>query len=90
MLESEVDMNDHDEETLASLQQANDQLMAKNHALVKALSRATQEITKTKAQLNQLAGPPMTFATMVRVHSAKRTGRACSMPAPKWLPARDA
>ena len=29
MLESEVDMNDHDEETLASLQQANDQLMAK-------------------------------------------------------------
>ena len=64
-------MNDHDEETLASLQQANDQLMAKNHALVKALSRATQEMTKTKAQLNQLAGPPMTFATMVRVHSAK-------------------
>ena len=45
MLESEVDMNDHDEETLASLQQANDQLMAKNHALVKALSRATQEMT---------------------------------------------
>ena len=91
MLESEVDMNDHDEETLASLQQANDQLMAKNHALVKALSRATQEMTKTKAQLNQLAGPPMTFATMVRVHSSqKRTGRACSMPAPKWLPARDA
>ena len=41
MLESEVDMNDHDEETLASLQQANDQLMAKNHALVKALSRAS-------------------------------------------------
>ena len=40
-MESEVDMNDHDEETLASLQQANDQLMAKNHALVKALSRAT-------------------------------------------------
>ena len=64
-------MNDHDEETLASLQQANDQLMAKNHALVKALSRATQEMTKTKAQLNQLAGPPKTFATMVRVHSAK-------------------
>ena len=74
MLESEVDMNDHDEETLASLQQANDQLMAKNHALVKALSRATQEMTKTKAQLNQLAGP----------------SRACSMPAPKWLPARGA
>lgn len=68
-------MNDHDEETLASLQQANDQLMAKNHALVKALSRATQEMTKTKAQLNQLAGPPMTFATMVRVHSAKTDGQ---------------
>lgn len=28
-MESEVDMNDHDEETLASLQQANDQLMAR-------------------------------------------------------------
>lgn len=75
MLESEVDMNDHDEATLASLQQANDQLMAKNHALVKALSRATQEMTKTKAQLNQLAGPPMTFATMVRVHSVKTDGQ---------------
>ena len=78
-------MNDHDEETLASLQQwINDQLMAKNHALVKALSRATQEMTKTKAQLNQLAGPPMTFATMVRVHSSQN-GRAgaCSMPAPR-------
>ena len=84
MLESEVDMNDHDEETLASLQQANDQLMAKNHALVKALSRATQEMTKTKAQLNQLAGP---WSACIQ---PKRTSRACSMPAPKWLPARGA
>ena len=56
---------DQRDETLASLGEANDQLMAKNHALAKALSRATQELTKAKAQLNQLAGPPMTFATMV-------------------------
>ena len=64
-------MNDHDEETLASLQQANDQLMAMIYALFKVVIRSTQDMTKTKAQLNQLAGPPMTFATMVRVHSAK-------------------
>ncbi|HCA73769.1 MAG TPA: proteasome ATPase, partial [Bifidobacterium sp.] len=64
-------MNDHDEEMLASLGQDNDRLMAKNHALAKALSRATQELAKAKAQLNQLAGPPMTFATMIRVHSSK-------------------
>ena len=73
-------MNDHDEETLASLQQANDQLMAKNHALVAAAIRDQQAAViahlpyrahRAQAQLNQLAGPPMTFATMVRVHSAK-------------------
>ena len=58
---------DRRDDTLASLGEANDQLMAKNHALAKALNRATQELTKAKAQLNQLAGPPMTFATMVRV-----------------------
>lgn len=62
---------DQRDETLASLGEANDQLMAKNHALAKALSRATQELTKAKAQLNQLAGTPMTFATMVRVHSSR-------------------
>ena len=62
---------DQRDETLASLGEVNDQLMAKNHALAKALSRATQELTKAKAQLNQLAGPPMTFATMVRVHSSR-------------------
>ena len=70
MLESEVDMNDHDEETLASLQQANDQLMAKNHALAQALSRAGKELTKAKAQLSQMAQPPKTFATMVKVDSS--------------------
>jgi len=58
------------EETLQSLAEANDRLMAKNHALAKALTRATKELTKAKAQLNQLAGPPMTFATMVRVYSS--------------------
>ena len=62
---------DQRDDTLASLGEANDQLMAKNHALAKALNRATQELTKAKAQLNQLAGPPMTFATMVRVYSAR-------------------
>ena len=64
-------MQEHEEDTLISLGQANDRLMAKNHALAKALSRATQELAKAKAQLSQMAGPPMTFATMVRVHSAK-------------------
>ena len=58
------------DERLRSLSEANDRLMAKNHALAKALTRATQELTKAKAQLNQLAGPPMTFATMIRVHAA--------------------
>ena len=62
---------DQRDDTLASLGEVNDRLMAKNHALAKALNRATQELAKAKAQLNQLAGPPMTFATMVRVHSAR-------------------
>lgn len=52
-VESEADEMDQRDETLASLGEANDQLMAKNHALAKALSRATQELTKAKAQLNQ-------------------------------------
>ena len=56
---------DRRDDTLASLGEVNDRLMAK------ALNRATQELTKAKAQLNQLAGPPMTFATMVRVYSAR-------------------
>ena len=51
-VESEADAMDQRDETLASLGEANDQLMAKNHALAKALSRATQELTKAKAQLN--------------------------------------
>jgi len=62
---------DQRDDTLASLGEVNDRLMAKNHALAKALNRATQELAKAKTQLNQLAGPPMTFATMVRVHSAR-------------------
>lgn len=40
---------DQRDDTLASLGEANDQLMAKNHALAKALNRATQELTKAKA-----------------------------------------
>ncbi len=56
---------------LEALSEANDRLMAKNHALAQALSRATKELSKAKAQLNQLAGPPMTFATMARVYSSR-------------------
>ena len=51
-----------DTEDLAAL---NDRLMAKNHALAEALSRAGKELTKAKSQLAQLAQPPLTFATMV-------------------------
>ena len=41
-----------DTEDLAAL---NDRLMAKNHALAEALSRAGKELTKAKSQLAQLA-----------------------------------
>lgn len=44
-----------------------DRLQAKNHALAKALSRASQELSKAKSQLVQLAQPPKTFATVVKV-----------------------
>ncbi|KAB8288942.1 ATPase AAA [Bifidobacterium ramosum] len=53
-------------EELAAL---NDRLMEKNHALAQALTRAGKELTKAKAQLAQLAQPPLTFATMVKVDS---------------------
>lgn len=36
------------DERLRSLSEANDRLMAKNHALAKALTRATQELTKPR------------------------------------------
>ena len=45
--------------------------MAKNHALAEALSRAGKELTKAKSQLAQLAQPPLTFATMVKVDSTR-------------------
>lgn len=57
-----------DTEDLAAL---NDRLMAKNHALAEALSRAGKELTKAKSQLAQLAQPPLTFATMVKVDSTR-------------------
>ena len=57
-----------DTEDLAAL---NDRLMAKNHALAEALSRAGKELTKAKSQLAQLAQPPLTFATMVKVASTR-------------------
>ena len=53
-------------EELAAL---NDRLMAKNHALAEALNRAGKELVKAKSQLAQLAQPPLTFATMVKVDS---------------------
>lgn len=57
-----------DTEDLAAL---NDRLMAKNHALAEALSRAGKELTKAKSQLAQFAQPPLTFATMVKVDSTR-------------------
>lgn len=51
------------------LAELNDRLMAKNHALAEALTRAGKELTKAKSQLAQLAQPPLTFAIMVRVDS---------------------
>ncbi|NEG54246.1 proteasome ATPase [Bifidobacterium platyrrhinorum] len=55
-------------EDLAAL---NDRLMAKNHALAEALNRAGKELTKAKSQLAQLAQPPLTFATMVKVDAVR-------------------
>lgn len=57
-----------DTEDLAAL---NDRLMAKNHALAEALNRAGKELTKAKSRLAQLAQPPLTFATMVKVDSTR-------------------
>ncbi|WP_348519401.1 proteasome ATPase [Bifidobacterium sp. ESL0790] len=51
--------------------QENDALREKNHALAAALTRAGKELQKAKSQLGQLAGPPLTFATMVRVDSCR-------------------
>lgn len=68
MVERNVDAPRESAEALA---QANDQLMAKNHALAEALNRAGKELNKARAQLAQLAHPPMTFATMVRVDSCR-------------------
>ena len=52
-----------------NLAELNDRLMAKNHALAEALNRAGKELTKAKSQLAQLAQPPLTFATMVKIDS---------------------
>lgn len=63
-----VDGNGGTAEELAEL---NDRLMEKNHALAQALTRASKELGKAKSQLAQLAQPPLTFATMVRVDSTR-------------------
>ncbi|MCI1219991.1 MAG: proteasome ATPase [Bifidobacterium sp.] len=47
-----------------------DRLAAKNHALAAALKRAGKELSKAKAQLAQLAQPPLSFATMIRIDSS--------------------
>lgn len=59
------------EQTARELATLNDRLMAKNHALAEALNRAGKELTKAKSQLAQLAQPPLTFATMVKVDSSR-------------------
>ncbi|MBT1180567.1 proteasome ATPase [Bifidobacterium sp. CP2] len=59
------------EQTARELAEANDRLMARNHALAEALNRAGKELTKAKSQLAQLAQPPLTFATMVKVDSSR-------------------
>ena len=53
--------------TAAQMAELLDGLREKNHALARALTRASQELGKAKTQLAQLAQPPKTFATMVRV-----------------------
>lgn len=73
-----------DTEDLAAL---NDRLMAKNHALAEALSRAGKELTKAKSQLAQLAQPPLTFATMVKVDSTRTDEDGTSTRRPKSFPA---
>lgn len=50
-----------------NLAQLNDRLQAKNHALAQALTRAGEELAKAKAQLEQFAQPPLTFAAMLRM-----------------------
>lgn len=51
-----------------------DRLRARNHALAQALARAGEELSKAKAQLEQLAQPPLSFATMVRVDRVRHDG----------------
>ncbi|MCH9275313.1 proteasome ATPase [Bifidobacterium amazonense] len=59
-----------EERSAEELAELNDRLMEKNHALAQALTRAGRELTKAKSQLAQLAQPPLTFATMVKVDSS--------------------
>ncbi|MBW3091581.1 proteasome ATPase [Bifidobacterium sp. 82T10] len=60
-----------EERSAEELAELNDRLMEKNHALAQALTRASKELAKAKSQLTQLAQPPLTFATMVRVDSSR-------------------
>jgi proteasome-associated ATPase len=61
------DAHGHADDGLRDLMARNDRLADKNHALAEALTRAGAELNKAKAQLGQMAQPPMTFGTMVRV-----------------------
>lgn len=68
-MQNTQDMQARDQ-AMDELAAVNDRLMEKNHALAQALSRAGKELTRAKAQLAQMAQPPKTFATMVRVDTA--------------------
>ncbi|RSX54749.1 ATPase AAA [Bifidobacterium dolichotidis] len=55
--------------TEQQLAEQNDALQQRNHALAQALTRATQELSKAKAQMEVFAQAPLTYATMVRLIS---------------------
>lgn len=47
----------------------NDSLRARNHALARALQRASEELSKAKAQLENFTHPPLSIATMLQIES---------------------
>ncbi len=68
----------------------NDQLRQRNHALAKALTRATEELRKAKAQLEQFMAPPLTMATMVACIAVPPMSMVCGMQARRFSMATDA
>ncbi len=53
-----------EQENLAHL---NDRLQAQHHELAQASTRAGEELSKAKGQLDQFAQPPLTCAAMLRL-----------------------